>query len=116
MEKMTKKQAFAKLLTLSQVQAEAELVAFINNEIALLDKRVASKTGKVNEEHSKIKTAILDYLTNAINGATIKEMQANNEFLSQYSNQKLSAILKKLIDNGEVTREKTKTATIFKLA
>ena len=112
--KLTKKQAFEKLLTLSEVNSNPELVEFINHEVALIDKRVATKSGKVNSEHNLIMTAILETLT--LDGCTIKELQASNAVLAEYSNQKLSAILKKMVDNGTVIRIKTKNATIFKLA
>lgn len=112
--KLTKKQAFELLLTLSEVKSNTQLVEFINHEIALLDKRITSKTSKVNVEHNLIMTAILETLT--IDGMTIKQMQTENTLLGSYSNQKLSAILKKMVDNNTVIRVKVKNATIFKLA
>ena len=112
--KLTKKQAFEMLLTLSEVKANEELTDFINHEISLLDKRIATKSGKVNAEHNLIMTAILETLT--VEGMTIKELQANNSLLGGYSNQKISAILKKMVDGNTVTRIKLKNATIFKLA
>lgn len=112
--KLTKKQAFEMLLALSEVNNNPELVEFIQHEISLLDKRVATKSGKVNAEHNLIMTAILESLT--LDGCSIKELQAKNSLLAEYSNQKLSAILKKMVDNGTVVRVKLKNATIFKLA
>lgn len=111
---MTKKEAFTQLLSLADVQKNHELVDFINHEIALLDKRIKTKTSKVNEEHDKIKTVILENITT--DGCTIKELQSKSEFLSGYSNQKLSAMLKKMIDDNILVRVKLKNATVFKFA
>ena len=111
---MTKKEAFIQLLSLTDVQKNHELVDFINHEIALLDKRIKTKTSKVNEEHDKIKTVILENITS--DGCTIKELQSKSEFLGGYSNQKLSAMLKKMVDDNILVRVKLKNATVFKLA
>lgn len=49
------------------------------------------------------------------NPVTITEMQKTDE-LSEYSNQKLSALLKKLVSAGEVVRTEEKKKAYFSLA
>lgn len=60
--KVTKKDNFNTLLGLEQVQANAALVAFINHEIELLDKKAESRSTKPTvrqAENAEIKVSIL---------------------------------------------------------
>ena len=47
---------------------------------------------------------------------TISELQKENAEMAEYSNQKLSAMLKKLVDNGKVTKVVDKKKSYFKVA
>ena len=55
-------------------------------------------------------------LTRIDRSVTITELQKESETLAEYSNQKLSAMLKKLVDNGEVTKIVDKKKSFFKVA
>jgi len=117
-KKITKRDNFNKLLTISEVANDTQLVEFINHELELLDKKSASHSNaktanqKANEE---IKTQIIDALTK-IGKTTISEMQKTDETMAQYSNQKLSALLKQMVDNGEITRTMDKKKAYFEIA
>ena len=118
--KPTKKALFTALLALVTETApeNAEiLTAFINNEIALLDKRTANKTAsKTQVENENIKAKILDALTEIDKPVTISELQTLTPELAIYTNQKLSALLKKLVESGEVVKTTEKKKSYFAVA
>ena len=117
--KPTKKALFTTLLALVTETApeNAEtLTAFINNEIALLDKRAANKTAsKTQVENENIKVKILDALTEIDKPVTISELQTLAPELAVYTNQKLSALLTQLKANNLVTKTIEKKKSYFSI-
>ena len=117
--KPTKKALFTALLALVTETApeNAEiLTAFINNEIALLEKRAANKTAsKTQVENENIKAKILDALTEIDKPVTISELQALTPELAVYTNQKLSALLTQLKANNLVTETIEKKKSYFSI-
>ena len=117
-KKVTKRDNFNALLEIEEVKANQGLVDFINHELELLDKKSASRTTattanqKANEE---IKKVIVNELVR-LGKHTISELQKESEELAQYSNQKLSALIKQLVDNGEVTKTIDKKKSYFEIA
>lgn len=117
-KKITKRDNFNKLLTIKEVAEDTQLVEFINHELELLDRKSAShstaKTAnqKANEE---IKTKIVDALVQ-LGKSTISELQAGSEEMAEYSNQKLSALLKQLVDSKQVVRTMDKKKAYFEVA
>lgn len=117
-KKITKRDNFNKLLTIREVAEDTQLVEFINHELELLDRKSAShstaKTAnqKANEE---IKTKIIDALVQ-LGKSTISELQAGSEEMAEYSNQKLSALLKQLVDSKQVIRTMEKKKAYFEVA
>lgn len=117
-KKITKRDNFNKLLTIEEVARDEQLVEFINHELKLLDKKSAShstaKTAnqKANEE---IKTKIVDALVQ-LGKSTISELQVGSEEMAEYSNQKLSALLKQLVDSKQVIRTMEKKKAYFEVA
>mgnify|MGYP001625236478 CR=1 FL=1 len=117
-KKITKRDNFNKLLTIREVAEDTQLVEFINHELELLDRKSAShstaKTAnqKANEE---IKTKIVDALVQ-LGKSTISELQAGSEEMAEYSNQKLSALLKQLVDSKQVIRTMEKKKAYFEVA
>ena len=117
--KPTKKALFTALLALVTETApeNAEvLTAFINNEIALLEKRAANKTAsKTQVENENIKAKIIDALTEIDKPVTISELQALAPELAVYTNQKLSALLTQLKANNLVTKTIEKKKSYFSI-
>ena len=117
-KKITKRDNFNKLLTIEEVARNEQLVEFINHELELLDRKSAShstaKTAnqKANEE---IKKTIIDALTK-LGKSTISELQSGSEEMAEYSNQKLSALLKQLVDSKQVVRTMEKKKAYFEVA
>ena len=115
--KVTKKEMFTAILALiaETTPENAEvLTKFIENEIALLDKRAANKTAtKTQKENEGIKTLILDTLTEIDKPVTISELQAFSADLAVYTNQKLSALLTQMKAEGTVVKTVEKKKSYF---
>ena len=116
-KKITKRERFNSLLSLSEVQADAGLVAFIEHEIELLDKKNSAdkKPTAKQSENEVIKDAIVEgmeekrlYTVTEI----IKEVAECNEL----TNQRVSALLRQLKDEGKVVKTIDKRKSYFQLA
>lgn len=113
-KKLTKKDYFARLREI--VADNAELVAFIDHEVELITKKNSSTTPSKNQiENEGIMNTIVEELTRIGKAVTITDLQNASEKMSAYSNQKLSALLKKLVDNGTVTKVTDKKKSYFSI-
>ena len=65
-------------------------------------------------ENEGIKNLILEVIGDS--SLTITEMQKINGELAERSNQKISALLKQMVENGSVVREEIKRKAYFKKA
>ena len=118
-KKMTKKDYFNLLLTKEEVKTDEKLVKFIENELNLLAKKSSGekKPTAVQLANEELKESILDYM--AINPnllMTITDMQKNLEGLAELSNQKVSALVRQLKDEGKVEKIEEKRKSYFRLA
>ena len=98
------------------VKENTELVAFIDHELELLNKKTSAKSTKVNTEQVELMEKIVDALKEIGRSVTISELQKENAEMAEYSNQKLSAMLKKLVDNKQVTKMIDKKKSYFMVA
>lgn len=112
--KKTKKDLFLEVRKV--VAGNEELVTFIDHELELLDKKAGTKSAKVNDEQVALMEKIVNALTEIGRGVTISELQKENAEMAEYSNQKLSAMLKKLVDNKQVTKVVDKKKSYFIVA
>lgn len=94
-----------------------DLIKFIDHEIELLNKKAsASGQTKTQAENEKIKNVIAEELTRIARAVTISELIKESENLGQYSNQKLSALLKQMVESGTVTKIVDKKKSLFTIA
>ena len=112
--KKTKREFFGEIREI--VKENTELVAFIDHELELLDKKTSAKSTKVNTEQVELMKKIVDALNEIGRSVTISELQKENAEMAEYSNQKLSAMLKKLVDNKQVTKMIDKKKSYFMVA
>ena len=112
--KKTKREFFGEIK--ESVKGNAELVAFIDHELELLDKKTNAKSTKVNTEQVELMEKIINALNEIGRSVTISELQKENAEMAEYSNQKLSAMLKKLVDNKQVTKMVDKKKSYFMVA
>lgn len=109
--KKTKRDLFLEVREV--VAGNEELVAFIDHELELLDKKASTKSTKVNDEQIALMEKIVNALNEIGRSVTISELQKENAEMAEYSNQKLSAMLKKLVDNKQVTKIVDKKKSYF---
>ena len=114
--KITKREVIGMMMKEEVVKANPTYVAYLENELALLDKKAQNKkTTKTQEQNVGIKATILKVLT-TIGSGTVTDIQNGNEELSALSNQKVSALVRQLVESGEVVKTTDKKKSIFSLA
>ena len=115
--KMTKLQIVTMMLANAEISANEIFKAYLENEKALLEKKASNrKATKTQTENVGIKTTILTVLEDFNKPMTITDIQNANEDLKALSNQKISALVKQLKDNGLVVKSVEKGKSLFSLA
>lgn len=120
-KKMTKRDYFNGLLGVIEnhkdsIENYEDFKAFIEREIELLNKkRSNSKPTKTQIENEKIKEKILIAFEKIDEPVTITEL-AKMDGLTEYSNQKLSVLCHRLVDEHKVVNTKVKKVSYFKIA
>ena len=114
--KITKREVIGMMMNEEVVKANPTYVAYLENELALLDKKAQNKKAtKTQEQNVGIKATILEVLA-TIGSGTVTDIQNGNEELSALSNQKVSALVRQLVESGEVVKTTEKKKSIFSLA
>ena len=119
-KKMTKKETINLLIDVLTGAKEVEdmqiFVDFLVHERELLEKK-SSNSGqtKTQKENEVIKDKIVETLRTIGQYATIADIQNANAELSEYSNQKISALLKQLFDNKIIEKIIDKKKAYFKV-
>lgn len=126
-EKMTKKQWYevlANIVKKSKNPQKAGALEFIAHEVELLDKKSGkSKTSKTAKTNDKIKYAILDVLADNEKPMTVSEMMLDSRLATWkdgdtekvMSNQKLSSMVRQLVNEELVVRKEDKKKALFSL-
>ena len=116
-KKMTKKEMFNLIATLNA--DNEEIVAFCNHEIELLDKKKSNGNAKANEKMEQAVELVYTALAQTDRAVTTSELIAEyglTELANEsgvVSTQKVSALLKKLVDNKRVEKYTDKKKTYF---
>ena len=114
--KITKREVIGMMMNEEVVKANPTYVAYLENELALLDKKAQNKKAtKTQEQNVGIKATILEVLA-IIGSGTVTDIQNGNEELSALSNQKVSALVRQLVEKGDVVKTTDKKKSIFSLA
>ena len=115
MEKMTKREMFEMIKGVCA--NDTRIVEFCEHEIELLNRKSSKNTQtKTQIENESIKVAIVNALNEIGKAVTITELQESNAEMSAYSNQKLSALLKQLVESNEVVKTTDKKKSYFTVA
>lgn len=116
-KKMTKRDYFNSLLALDEVKANPDYVTFINHELELLDKKNSADKKPTAQQtaNDSIKVAILD---NMVAGKmyTITDIIKSVPECADLTNQRVSALIRQLKDEGMVVRTEDKRKAYFSLA
>ena len=114
--KITKREVIGMMMNEEVVKANPTYVAYLENELALLDKKAQNKKAtKTQEQNVGIKATILKVLA-TIGSGTVTDIQNGNEELSALSNQKVSALVRQLVESGKVVKTTDKKKSIFSLS
>ena len=117
-KKVTKRENFIAIKGLLEGLGRTDLVAVMEHELELLAKKNSAdrKPTKVQEENENIKNIVFnEMLPNTL--YTISEMQKNFDLPlvngEPISNQKLSALVNRMVDEGRVTKTIDKRRSYF---
>ena len=121
MKKLTKMNKFEmvmEILVNGEFDNKDLLIEFVQHEMDLLARknstgtvRKPSKTQLENEKYvAMIEEILLDKAPR-----TISDIQAENEIFAEMTNQKMSALLKKLVDSQKVVKFVEKKKTYFQI-
>ena len=112
-KKITKAQRFEEIK--SYVQDNAELVEFLENEIALLKKKNENrKPTTQQEENAKLAEEIYQVLAEADKPLSIKEITKANPEWNEFSSQRVVQLIKKLGDR--VVKDYDKKTPVYTVA
>ena len=105
--------------------ASSELSEVITKLSGMAEKLAEKRStpSKADKEKSAEHKAIADEIIlvlsteeNVTTGMTVSEMQKASDKLAEYSNQKISAILRKMVDNGTIVKTIDKKKSYFSIA
>ena len=112
---MTKREMFAEIRNL--VADNAEMVAFIDREIELLNRKASAtrKPTKTQIENEGFKTDILTALTELDRPVTIKELVEACPTIAGLTNQRVTHMLTDLRNTHKVARDYVKKIAYFSI-
>ena len=121
MKKLTKMNKFEmvmEILVNGEFDNKDLLIEFVQHEMDLLAKKNSTgtvrKPTKTQIENEKYVAMIEEILLDKA-PRTISDIQAENEILAEMTNQKMSALLKKLVDSQKVVKFVEKKKTYFQI-
>lgn len=113
-KKMTKREVINAMLANEVVSANEVWVGYLTNELALLDKKSANKKpSKTQVANEGIKDLIEDVLSASDKALTVTEILASGVFEPLTSPQKISALLKQMVEAGKVVKTVEKKVSRF---
>ena len=113
---MTKREMFTEIRNI--VADNEEMVAFIDHEIELLERKSNSpkKPTKTQIENDGFKAEIVAYLTEVDAPKTIKELQAGIPSIGGLTNQRITHMLTDLVKAETLTKEYVKKTPYYSVA
>ena len=116
-KRITKRDNYNEILAIVTELGREDLINFVNHEIDLLNKRANSTSlTKTQKENLELVEVIYNAVVDLAKPVTIAEIQESNEGLAELSNQKVSALLKKLVDSERVVKVVEKGKAYFSIA
>ena len=117
-KRITKKEKFEmvkELVLASEVDNKDLLVEFIDKEVENLTKKVGAKT-KTQKENEVLVEKVYDELARLGKAVTVTEFLKEVEIEGVTTNQKASALLKKLVDTHRIKKIIEKKVSYFEVA
>lgn len=117
-KKITKKEMFGRLIEVvkgANVEDANAMVEFLNHEIELVSKKRSGQT-KTQKANEKLVEVVYEAIANAGHPITVTELFKAVENDEIKSAQKVSALVKKLVDAERVVRVEDKKKAYFTIA
>jgi isoleucyl-tRNA synthetase len=118
-KKITKKDKFEMVKAIianSDTASKEELIAFIDREIELINKKSTSKSETPTQKANKlIIETIADCMKTLDVPITVTDLKNSFIALNNFTTQKLSVLLAKMVKDGRVIRTEDKKKTYFSL-
>ena len=117
-KKMTKKEMFGRLIDIvegANVEDTDVVVDFLNHEIELVSKKRNGMT-KTQKENEELVEVIYNAIAEIGHPVTVTELYENVKSDKITSAQKVSALVKKLVDAERVVRTEDKKKAFFSIA
>lgn len=112
---MTKREMFAAIM--NRVADDAEMTAFLQKEIELLEKRASNKKPTAKQKENEVfKAEILDMLQREDVPMTVSDIRENVPSIAQLTTQRISAMLTALVKDEKVVRSYIKKVAYFSRA
>ena len=116
-KKITKREVINAMLADENVKVNEVWVNYLTNELALLDKKSANKKPtKTQEANEGVKDTIIKVLAENGSKMTVTQIIASGEFEPLTSPQKISALLKQLIEADRVVKTVEKKTSYFEVS
>lgn len=117
--RMTKRDYFNILRSAYPADAanHAEVIAFIDHELELLDRKnnTLRKPTATQQANMDYKQDIIDYMVPG-ERYTVTDLMKGIETLSEFSNQKVTALVRQLVLDGSIVKATEKGKSFFSLA
>lgn len=110
---MTKRENYASIREIVEKLGRTDLVEFVDHEVELLNKKnnAPKKPTEKQVENEKLKDVILAEMGNK--SMTVTEMQTNISALADLSNQRVTAIVRQLVEDNSLIRTVVKRKAYF---
>ena len=120
-KKITKREVVEQMLADSNIASNEVYVAYLKNELELLKKKSENKKATKNQtENVEIKEVIIEVLGRMGKGRAgeiqLAVQATDKEKYATLTNQRTSAILKQMIDEGTVVKTIDKKVSTFSLS
>ena len=120
-KKITKKMVVEMMLADAHIVANEQFKAYLENELELLKKKAENKKATKNQEANvEIKTDILEVMAHMAPSTATEIMNAvksvDTEKYATLTNQRVSALLRQLIEDNKVVKSVDKKVSKFALA
>lgn len=122
-KKRTQKEIFGEMVGIFTEMGRTDLAQFAQERIEIIERKASTprKAKAETEEDMTIKNAILDVLANATEKLGVTEIKKANEDLKVLNSSKVTGILNKLINAGEVvstniSKTESKKKYVYELA
>ena len=115
--KISKREVINMMLADEMIKANETYSVYLKHELELLDQKAENQKATKNlEDNVGYMATILEVLGQSEQAMTFTEIMKSDETLSELSNQRVSALLSKLKDEGKVVRATEGRKAVFSLA